>query len=57
MVPLVNTFELKTALEARAMDYVMPDVQRIGGVTGWLRAADHTVRCRKSVTSGQTRSA
>jgi mandelate racemase len=21
------------------MDYVMPDVQRIGGVTGWLRAA------------------
>ena len=36
---LVNTFELKTALEARAMDYVMPDVQRIGGVTGWLRAA------------------
>jgi mandelate racemase len=21
------------------MDFVMPDVQRIGGVTGWLRAA------------------
>ena len=21
------------------MDYVMPDVQRIGGVTGWMRAA------------------
>jgi mandelate racemase len=36
---LVNTFELKAALDARAMDYVMPDVQRIGGVTGWLRAA------------------
>ena len=36
---LVNTFELKSALDARAMDYVMPDVQRIGGVTGWLRAA------------------
>lgn len=26
------------ALEARAMDYAMPDVMRIGGVTGWLRA-------------------
>lgn len=36
---LVDTFELINALEARAMDYVMPDVQRIGGVTGWLRAA------------------
>jgi mandelate racemase len=36
---LVDTFELINALEARAMDYVMPDVQRIGGVSGWLRAA------------------
>jgi mandelate racemase len=36
---LVDTFELVNALEAGAMDYVMPDLQRIGGVTGWLRAA------------------
>jgi mandelate racemase len=36
---LVDTFELIKALEARAMDCVMPDVQRIGGVTGWLRAS------------------
>lgn len=36
---LADTFELVNAIEARAMDYVMPDVQRIGGVTGWLRAA------------------
>jgi mandelate racemase len=36
---LVDTFELTRALEARAMDYVMPDLQRIGGVTGWMRAA------------------
>jgi len=36
---LVDTFELINALEARAMDYVMPDLQRIGGVTGWMRAA------------------
>jgi mandelate racemase len=27
------------ALAAEACDYVMPDAQRIGGVTGWLRAA------------------
>jgi mandelate racemase len=27
------------AIAAEAMDYVMPDVERIGGVTGWLRAA------------------
>lgn len=27
------------ALRADACDLVMPDVQRIGGVTGWLKAA------------------
>ncbi len=27
------------ALSARASDYVMPDVARIGGVTGWMQAA------------------
>jgi mandelate racemase len=27
------------ALSAGAADYVMPDLERIGGVTGWLRAA------------------
>jgi mandelate racemase len=27
------------ALAARAADYVMPDLERIGGVTGWLRAS------------------
>jgi len=36
---LVDTFELINALEAKAMDYVMPDLQRIGGITGWKRAA------------------
>jgi mandelate racemase len=30
---------MATALAARASDYVMPDLERIGGVTGWLRAA------------------
>ncbi len=31
--------DLQSALEARACDYVMPDLMRIGGVTGWLRSA------------------
>jgi mandelate racemase len=30
---------LHQALAANACDYVMPDLMRIGGVTGWLRAA------------------
>ena len=30
--------ELFRALEMRAGDYVMPDLMRIGGVSGWLRA-------------------
>jgi mandelate racemase len=31
--------DLQHALDARASDLVMPDVMKIGGVTGWLRAA------------------
>ena len=31
--------ELFRAIEMRAGDYVMPDFMRIGGVSGWLRAA------------------
>ena len=30
---------MAAALAAHAADYVMPDLERIGGVTGWLRAA------------------
>ena len=30
---------MQTALDANACDYVMPDLERIGGVTGWRRAA------------------
>lgn len=36
---LLNPSEMQKAIAARAADYYMPDVQRIGGVTGWLRAA------------------
>ena len=31
--------DLHNALRMKACDYVMPDFMRIGGVTGWLRAA------------------
>ena len=30
---------MRTALDAKACDLVMPDLERIGGVTGWRRAA------------------
>lgn len=36
---LTSTLALSQALALDALDYVMPDVQRIGGVSGWLRAA------------------
>ncbi|HKI64474.1 MAG TPA: enolase C-terminal domain-like protein [Burkholderiales bacterium] len=31
--------QMAQALAAQACDFVMPDAQRIGGVTGWMRAA------------------
>jgi mandelate racemase len=31
--------QMAQALAAQACDYTMPDAQRIGGVTGWMRAA------------------
>ncbi len=34
-----GTQDLRHALNAHATDYVMLDVMKIGGVTGWLRAA------------------
>jgi len=34
-----GTRDMLHAIEARASDFVMPDVMKIGGVTGWLRAA------------------
>jgi mandelate racemase len=34
-----SAFSMQSALSTEACDFVMPDVQRIGGVTGWLRAA------------------
>jgi mandelate racemase len=34
-----QVYDMQKALDAGACDLVMPDLERIGGVTGWLRAA------------------
>jgi mandelate racemase len=34
-----SIYQMLEALNLRAFDFVMPDIQRIGGVSGWLRAA------------------
>jgi mandelate racemase len=34
-----GTLDMQHAIDARASDLVMPDVMKIGGITGWLRAA------------------
>lgn len=36
---LLNELEMQKAIDAQAAEFYMPDVQRIGGVSGWLRAA------------------
>lgn len=34
-----QVYDMEKALASSACDYVMPDLERIGGVTGWQRAA------------------
>ncbi len=34
-----GTLDMRHAIDARASDFMMPDVMKIGGVTGWMRAA------------------
>lgn len=34
-----GTLDMQHAIDARASDFMMIDVMKIGGVTGWLRAA------------------
>lgn len=34
-----GVLDMQHAIDAQASDYMMPDVMKIGGVTGWLRAA------------------
>jgi mandelate racemase len=42
---------MQTALGAKAADYVMPDLERIGGVTGWLQAAEIAAAHRIQMSS------
>jgi mandelate racemase len=42
---------MAAALEASASDYVMPDLDRIGGVTGWQRAAGLAPAYNREVSS------
>jgi mandelate racemase len=35
-----QVYDMERALAAGASDFVMPDLERIGGVSGWLRARD-----------------
>jgi mandelate racemase len=34
-----QVYDMEKAVDARASDLVMPDLERIGGITGWLRAS------------------
>jgi len=46
-----GALDLQHALDANATDYLMPDVMKIGGVTGWLRAAALAHAVNKKVSS------
>jgi mandelate racemase len=45
-----SVFQMQEALNLHASDFVMPDLQRIGGVTGWIQAAAlaHAAGCEMS---------
>jgi mandelate racemase len=42
---------MRTALNAKACDLVMPDLERIGGVTGWMEAAAFAAERRIKMSS------
>jgi mandelate racemase len=43
--------QMEKAIRAGASDYAMPDVQKIGGVTGWMKAAALAEAARLPVSS------
>jgi mandelate racemase len=43
--------DMQHALDANASDYVMPDVMKIGGVSGWMRAAALAHAANKKASS------
>jgi mandelate racemase len=54
-IQIGENFSLPTAMEAAlaagATDYVMPDLERIGGVSGWRRAATLATEHRMPMSS------
>lgn len=44
-------FDMEAAIRAEACDLLMPDIQQIGGVTGWLRSASLAQAAGKEVSS------
>lgn len=48
---LHSIHQLREALDLKACDFVMPDVQQIGGITGWLQAASLTSSAGVEVSS------
>ncbi len=42
---------MQTALDAKACDLVMPDLERIGGVSGWQQAAAFAEECKIRMSS------
>jgi len=43
--------QMEEAISAKACDFVMPDLERIGGVSGWLRAAVLAQQHKKPMSS------
>ena len=43
--------DMQLALQADASDYVMPDVMKIGGITGWIKAVSLAEAAGKQVSS------
>jgi len=46
-----EVYQMRAAIDAQACDYVMPDLERIGGVTGWLRARDLAAESQRPMSS------
>lgn len=46
-----QVYDMQKALAAGACDYVMPDLERIGGITGWQRAAAVAAEARMPMSS------
>ncbi|MGH6961372.1 MAG: enolase C-terminal domain-like protein, partial [Dongiaceae bacterium] len=46
-----QVYDMQKALAAGACDYVMPDLERIGGITGWQRAAALAAEARMPMSS------